>query len=146
MAEYPEARPHRFRAHPVTDGDRAPGPLTENPLKTAELLEAWREATRSAKLAERLAAIAEAASRDANENAAGAEAIAHLAEQAAEASTNAAHLARVAADRAAELALSREADSTEADVIETDTKLEEIEARSDFHEAEREAQDRQKSR
>lgn len=114
-------------------------------MKTAELLEAWREATRAARLAERLAAMAEAASRDADENAAGSEAIAHLAEQAAEASTNAAHLARVAADRAAELALSREADSTEADVIETDTKLEEIEAQSDFHEAEREARDRQKS-
>ena len=78
----------------------------EQPKSTAELLEAWRNATRAADLADSLAANALAISDTAEATASAAEEIAILAEEAAVAAERAANSARDAARRAQELARS----------------------------------------
>lgn len=79
--------------------------MTE-PKSTAELLEAWRNASRAAELADSLAANASAVSDTAYATAAAAEEIATLAEEAAVAAERAANTARDAALRAVQLAQS----------------------------------------
>ena len=78
--------------------------MLDEPVTTANLLEAWREATRAAELAERLAAIALSAAEDAERNATASEEIAEMAERAAEAAQHAAETARRAAQRSREVA------------------------------------------
>ena len=80
-----------------------PGMIDE-PVTTADLLTAWRDAVRASELAERLAAAATEAAAQADVRAIAAAEIAALAERAAEAATRAADRARSAATEAAELA------------------------------------------
>ena len=90
--------------------------MDEERKSTGELLEAWRNATRAAELADSLASNASDASGLADEAAVAAEQIAKLAEKAARAAERAALTARDAATRATELARrSREKRSTGAD-------------------------------
>ena len=70
-------------------------------MTTADLLEQWREATRAAELAKRLAETALEAAERADRTALASEEIAQLAERTAEAATQAAATARAAADAAA---------------------------------------------
>jgi hypothetical protein len=76
-------------------------PLMDETMKTAEVLSAWREATRAAELTERIAAVASKIADEANEDG-----LARLAEQAAEAADRASTSAWRAAQQAADLATS----------------------------------------
>jgi hypothetical protein len=112
-------------------------------VKTAELLDAWREATRAAELAARLARQAEEAADHADDDAMGSDEIAKLAESAAEAAEVAASKARTAADRAASLAASkREGGLGDARETEDAARAFETEAREDYHDAEADARRR----
>ena len=73
-------------------------------MTTTNLLEQWREATRAADLAERLARLALESADLADEEALASEEIATLAEAAAESAARAATTARAAAERAKTLA------------------------------------------
>jgi hypothetical protein len=112
-------------------------------VTTAELLEAWREATRAADLAARLARQAEEAADHADDDAMGSEEIARLAESAAEAAEVASAKARTAADRASTLAASkRDAGVGDARETEDAARVFETEAREEYHDAEAEARRR----
>jgi hypothetical protein len=76
----------------------------DEPTTTSDLLEVWREATRAAELAERLARLAADRAHQTDLDASGAEEVAALAEQSAAAATAAAERARAAADHARGLA------------------------------------------
>ena len=78
--------------------------MHEEPVTTADLLTAWRDAIRAAELAERLVTAATQAASQADVRALGSADIAALAERAAEAADRAAERARAAATEAAELA------------------------------------------
>jgi hypothetical protein len=96
--------------------------MSEDPITTAELLTAWRDATRAAELADRLAQIALEAADRADSIALGSEEIADLAEQAAASATRAAERARAAAVQAREAAREGRQDrlpAAEATVTET---------------------------
>ena len=105
--------------------------MDEAVVSTADLLDAWREATRAAELAERLARYAEATAEDADESAAATEEIAQLAERAAGAATNAAQSARNAANRTAVLAKERRDGVSPAQDIERGTRQAEATAKDD---------------
>jgi len=112
-------------------------------MTTADLLEAWREATRAAELAERLAGVATESADRAETHALASEEIADLAEQAAAAATRAAERARNVATRARELA----SDISNDQVPATGNTLKEAravesDARDQYHEAERKARQR----
>jgi hypothetical protein len=79
--------------------------VIDEPVTTADLLGAWREATRAAELADRLATLALDAVEHADRNAAESREIAEMAERAAEASQHAAETARAAAARTSALAV-----------------------------------------
>ena len=111
-------------------------------VSTADLLDAWREATRAAELAERLARYAEATAEDADESAAASEEIAQLADRAAAAATNAAQSARNAANRTASIAKERRDGVAPAQDIERGTRQAEANAKGEYHRAEEDAQDR----
>ena len=70
-------------------------------MSTADLLEKWREASRAAELAKRLAESALEAAERAERNAMASEEIAQMAERTADAAAQAAQTARRAADAAA---------------------------------------------
>jgi hypothetical protein len=113
---------------------------------TADLLEAWREATRASELAERLAVLASEAAEQADKNSAVAQEIALLAEQAATAAERAAARSRLAAEQAAEIAAkSREQRVREADETVTAAAALEGEARELYHKAERQAREHHES-
>ena len=124
--------------------DRRNIPAVEDDRKgTADLLEAWREATRASQLAERLAALASEAAEQADDNSEVAEEIALLAEEAAAAAERAAARSRAAAERAAAIASkSREQRMREADETVIAAGAVEGEARVRYHEAERRARER----
>jgi hypothetical protein len=82
--------------------------MLDDVVTPADLLERWRDATRAAELANRLARVAEEASTQAELDAASSEEIAVLAERAAAAADQAARTAREAADRAAAKSASRD--------------------------------------
>ena len=110
---------------------------------TEDLLSAWRDATRAAELARRLAAAAEAIAETAEEDAAAAEEVASLAEATAKAAEAAAAKARATADRmksVAEKARSKGRQDAAAAVAETSD--EETSARDRYQEAERETRGR----
>jgi hypothetical protein len=108
-------------------------------VTTADLLEAWREATRAAELAERLAALAAQTMANADTRAIRAEELAVMAERAAEAAEQAARTARAAAAEASEYAkTSRDQHTRGATVVET-TRGAEMAARDAYHRGEEEA-------
>jgi hypothetical protein len=109
---------------------------------TAELLEAWRDATRASELAERLAKIASDAADRAEDNAAAAHEVAALAGEAAATAERAAETARQAAHRATEVALRQRTDSDRGIAAVTDAQHVEGEAAERYHGAEREAYNR----
>lgn len=111
-------------------------------VSTADLLDAWREATRAAELAERLARLAEAAAVDADESAAASEEIAQLADRAAAAATNAAQSARNAAARTAAIAKERRDGVSPAQDTARGTRQAETIAKDDYHRAEEGARER----
>src|SRR5689334_1025415 len=112
-------------------------------MTTADLLDAWREATRAAELAARLARQAEEAADHADDDASGSDEIAKLAESAAEAAEIAATKARAAADRASALAaVKRGADVDDAQETAVAARAIETEARDDYHDAEAQARRR----
>ena len=114
--------------------------MMEDPVTTADLLTAWRDAIRAAELAERLAAAATDAAAQADVRAFASDEIAELAERAAEAATRAAERARLAATEAAELARSlRETGIASADANLADMRRVEAEAGAAYHEAEERA-------
>jgi hypothetical protein len=118
------------------------GAMLDEPVTTADLLEKWREATRAAELARRLAALAQEASADASASAIASEEIAQMAERAARAAEEAAATARRVADRAAASARGRAGQLIEAEEAETFTAGEEGVAKAAYHDAERDARDR----
>lgn len=115
-------------------------------MSTADLLEQWREATRAAQLAERLAELAKASVERCDRDAVTAREIAKMAERAAKHAERAAHAAREAANRASAFAdENRSVRLADADSIATDSRTEEEAARERFHEAERNARERHES-
>jgi methyl-accepting chemotaxis protein len=105
------------------------------PMSTEELLDAWRDATRAAELAERLATAALRAVERADQDAATAQELATLAEDAATSAERAAEAARQAARRAVEAAAEMRDDQASADASVTETRLTESDARSRYHDA-----------
>jgi hypothetical protein len=117
--------------------------VEEEVMTAADLLEEWREATRAAELAERLAKMAAESSARADQAVVGSEEIARMAERAAKAAERAAHSARKAANRAAIFARdSRVGTLSDADQSVVETRAEETAARDRYHEAERTARER----
>jgi len=117
--------------------------VEEEVVNTADLLTAWRDATRAAELADRLAQMAADAAETADRSAMASEEIAKMAERAARAADRAALSARDAAKRAADLAReSRERRLLDADTLVTNARAEEAAAREAYHQRESEARNR----
>jgi hypothetical protein len=110
-------------------------------VTTADLLAAWREATRAAELAERLASEALAISHEADVTALESAELAELAAQAAAAAQRAADRARQLADRTADKALTEQQRQQEAQQAATSARSAEDDARADYHKAQRRTQD-----
>ena len=83
---------------PERPGGDAPLMLDEPPPTTGELLEQWREATRAAELAERLANLARTSVERSDRDSIAAQEIAKVAERAARHAERAAKIAREAAE------------------------------------------------
>ncbi|HJP87931.1 MAG TPA: hypothetical protein VJ850_02725 [Candidatus Limnocylindrales bacterium] len=118
--------------------------LDDEPLTTTELLEQWRDATRAAELAERLAKLARVSVERSDKDSAAAQEIAKIAERAAKHAERTAKIAREAADRA--LAYAKENRGgylAEAETTATESRDAESAARERYHEAERAVRDRQ---
>ena len=117
--------------------------MDEEVINTADLLTAWRDATRAAELADRLAQMAADAAETADRSAMASEEIARMAERAAKAADRAAVSARDAAQRAAALAReSREHRLVDADTLVATARAEEAAAREAYHKRESEVRDR----
>jgi len=117
--------------------------MEEEVVNTADLLTAWRDATRAAELADRLAQMAAEAADTADQSAMASEEIAKMAERAAKAADRAAMSAREAARRAASLAKeSRERRLVDADSLVARARAEEAAAREAYHRRETEARGR----
>jgi hypothetical protein len=115
----------------------------EGKVTTADLLEAWREASRAAELADRLAELAHTTAERADLNAAAAEEVATLAEQVAVAATAAATRAQAAANEARQIARnSHDGAVSKAERDQTDTRAVEAQARDAYHQAEADARGR----
>ena len=116
--------------------------MVEKQATTAELLEHWREATRSSELAARLAKMAADAVLRTESSATAAEELAQLAERVATAANEAATTARKAANLAHNL--SRESVDDQARDNEAVTAAQELEgeARDRYHAAEEQARHR----
>jgi hypothetical protein len=122
---------------------RHPSLMEEEVVNTADLLTAWRDATRAAELADRLAQMASEAADTADRSAMASEEIAKMAERAAKAADRAAMSARDAAKRAAALAKeSRERRLVDADALVATARTEEAAARDAYHRHEAEARGR----
>jgi hypothetical protein len=111
-------------------------------VTTADLLTAWREATRAAELAERLARMALEAADQADARAVASEEIAALARQAAESATRAAEVATAAAAQDAESARLARIEHVRDAEDAAEGALAEEEAKRQYHEAEEEARHR----
>ena len=118
--------------------------MDDDVLTTQDLLEQWREATRAAELAERLAKRAGESAARADHAADGSEEIARMAERAAKAADRAARSARKAADQAATFARENRAGTlTDAPQSVVDTRTGETAAGERYHGAEQAARARQ---
>ncbi len=114
--------------------------MEEKRPTTADLLEAWREATRAALLAERLAALAAEAANDADDSAVASEDLATLAETTADAAARAALRAREVSQRArARANLNRDHHLRNAGEAVMGAKETETEARDRYHDQEADA-------
>ena len=112
-------------------------------LTTADLLLQWRETTRAAELAERLAELATRAADQADANALASEQIAKMAEKAAVAAERAARSARQAAVHAAALASeNRNGRLREADEAVLNARASEADARLRYEQSQSEREDR----
>lgn len=112
-------------------------------MTTSELLEQWREATRAAELAERLAKLAKTSVERSDRDLIGAQEIAKIAERAAKHAERAAKIAREAAERATAFAAeNRSGYLADAEAAVVSTREEEAAARGRYHEAEAAARDR----
>lgn len=110
--------------------------VEEERLTTADLLMQWREATRAAQLAERLAELATRAADQSDASALASEQIARMAEKAAVAAERASQSARKAATRAAALAAeNRGMRLREADEAVVNARASELEARLRYEHA-----------
>jgi hypothetical protein len=107
--------------------------VDDTAVTTADLLEAWREATRAAELAKRLAKLAAETSERADVRAGIAEQLAVMARNAAEAAEQAAKTARTVADEAAEYARSAHAEHGRGEETVTRTQQAESDARDSYH-------------
>jgi hypothetical protein len=116
--------------------------MEEDQKTTGELLNAWRDATRAAELADTLAANAADTSLLADSTADAAEQIAKLAERAAKAAERAAMTARDAAMRAADLARSSRDKNVSGGDRATAARAAEERARDSYHARVAEASDR----
>jgi hypothetical protein len=117
--------------------------MEEDDVSTADLLAAWRDATRAAEVAERLAHMASEAADIADRSSLASEEIAKMAERAARAADRAATSAREAARRAAALAReSRERKLVDADSLVATARAEEDRARDAYHRREQDARSR----
>lgn len=120
--------------------------MDDEELTTGELLEQWRDATRAAELAERLANLAKLSVDRSDRDAAGAQEIAKIAQRAAKHAERTARIAQDAADRARAFATeNREGYLAEADAAVASTRDEEVTARGRFHAAERAVRERQET-
>lgn len=118
--------------------------MEDEPLTAGELLEQWREATRAAELAERLANLARASVERSDRDSAAAHEIARMAETAAKHAERAARIARDAATRAQAFAAeNRTGYLAEAEAAADSTRRDESGARDRYHEAERVARERE---
>ncbi len=117
--------------------------MSDEPLTTADLLEQWREATRAAELAERLARLAKTSVERSDRDAVAAQDIARMAERAAKHAERTARIAREASDRAMAFAAENRAGYlADADDAVKATREEETAARDRYHDAERAARER----
>ena len=116
--------------------------LMQDTLSTEDLLEQWREATRAAQLAERLAKLAASSVERADQAAAGAAEIAQMAERTAQSAEHAAQAARRAADLAASIATEARTGAGADEQSVVDARVDEASARDRYHEAERQARAR----
>ncbi len=115
-------------------------------MTTAQLLEQWRETTRAAELAERLANLARASVERSDRDSVAAQEIAKIAEQAAKHADRTARIAREAAERALAFAAeNRSGYLADAEAAVTSTREEELTARDRYHEAERRARERKQA-
>jgi hypothetical protein len=111
--------------------------MDEEVVSTADLLSAWRDATRAAELADRLARLASEAADTADRSAMASEDIAKMAERAARAADRAAVSARAAAKRAAEFAAETRASRLrDADEVVSRARADEAAARDAYHRSE----------
>ena len=112
-------------------------------MPTSELLEQWREATRAAELAERLAKLAQMSVERSDRDSKAAHEVAKIAESAARHAERAAKIAREASNRAIAFAAeNREGYLAEADAAVVTSRDEEAAARERYHTAEHAARDR----
>ena len=111
-------------------------------MSTAELLDAWRDASRAAELAERLAELARAAAIKGDRDANTAHEIATLAEEVAASAERAAQAARDAARTAADEAGVLHAESDRASEAASNARASASEARDEFHHGEADARTR----
>ena len=116
--------------------------MLDEPVTTADLLNAWREATRAADLAERLARLAAETAERAGVSADVAEELALMAEQTAASANAAAARARNVATEARRVAARDQEARGAADVAEKSTRAIEAVAKSAYHGVEAEARAR----
>jgi hypothetical protein len=117
--------------------------VDEEPLTEGDLLAQWREATRAAELAERLAGLATQAAEQSDAQARASEQMVRLAEKTAIAAERAAHTARTAARNAADLAdRNRHGRLREANDQLVDARANESEARDLYEQSERSTRER----
>ena len=113
--------------------------VTLESMTTAELLDAWRDASRAADLAERLAELARRAAEKGEQDAASAQEIAALAEEVAASAERASRAARAAARKASDDASRLGDQLSGANEAVQDARTEEAGARGRYHDAEAEA-------
>ena len=111
-------------------------------MRTSDLLNAWRDATRAAEAAERLATAAHEAAGKAEISAEVAEEIAELVDQTVTMAMAAANRARLAADESRRLATEAVEEEQHDDDVMANTRATEDGAREEYHHAEGDARAR----
>lgn len=129
----------------TTDRPQQQAQVDPDVMSTSELLDAWRDASRAAELAERLAEVARTALEKGERDAASTEEVATLAEEVAASASRAAAAAREAARIAATEASDLRDGLGNADRSAIDFRTAEGTARDRYHDAETEARERYRS-